>query len=154
MATRWVWMAVVGLPVLLICGSPAAGLAAQTEQAGPPPATAEQPKTAEPTTTKAPAASTNPLTTAKVPAATRPAGLVGTIVAVTPNSRTVVVDVPRGKDTLRIGAETTNNTRIMVHGKKASLAALKQGERVRITYHRTSTGDVATSLEVLRAPMG
>jgi len=161
MATRWGWMAVAGLPLVLIGASPAVGRAAQTEPAGQPPAkaeqsaaTAEQPKTTEQATTKVPEASASPVTTAKAPAAKRPAGLVGEVIAVTPDSHTIVVDVPRGKDTLRIGAEITDHTKVLVGGKNASLDALKEGERVRIAYHRTSTGDVATSLVVLRSSMG
>ena len=161
MTTQWAWMAVAGLPLLLIGGSPAVGRAAQTEPAGQPPvkaeqptATAEQPKTTEQATPKAPQASPSAATTAKAPSVKQPAGLVGKVVAVTPKSRTIVVDVPRGKETLRIGAEITDQTKILVGGKKASLDALKEGERVRIAFHRTNTGDVATSLEVLRSSMG
>ncbi len=161
MAMRWTRIVVAGLPLLLIGGSPAVGRAAQTEPAGQPPvkaeqptATAEQPKTTEQATPKAPEASASPVTTAKSPAVKRPAGLVGKVVAVTPKSRTIVVDVPEGKDTLRIGAEITDQTKILVGGKKVSLDALTEGERVRIAYHRTSTGDVATSLDVLRSSMG
>ena len=154
-------MVAAGLPLLLIGGSPAVGRAAQTEPAGQPPAKAEQPaatvehpKTVEQATTKAPEASASPVTTAKAPAVKQPAGLVGNVVAVTPTSRTIVVDVPQGKDTLRIGAVITDHTRILMGGKKASLDALKEGERVRIAFHRTSTGDVATSLDVLHGFVG
>jgi hypothetical protein len=161
MTTKWAWMAVAGLPLLLIGWSPAVGRAAQAEPAGPPPVkaespttTAEQPKTTEQAAPKAPEASASPVTTAKAPAAKRPSGLVGKVVAVTPTSRTIVVDVPEGKETLRIGAEITDQTKILVNSKKASLDALKEGERVRIAYHRTSNGDVATSLVVLRSSMG
>ena len=161
MATRWAWMPAAGLPLLLICGSPAAGLAAQTEPAGQAPAkteqssaTAEQPKTAEQQSANAPEASASKVVKAKAPTAKWPAGLVGKVVAVTPTSRTIVVDVPERNETLRIGAEITDQTKILVGGKKASLDALKEGERVRIAYHRTSTGDVATSLDVLRVSMG
>lgn len=78
----------------------------------------------------------------------------GTIVAAVPQSRTLVVDVPLGKDTLRVGAEVTNKTKIEVAGKKASLGDLKPGARVRINFHRVPTGDVATSVEVPRGPEG
>jgi hypothetical protein len=148
MAMRFAWMVAAGLPLLLIGGSPAVGRATETD------ATAEQPKTTEQATTKVPEASASPVTTAKAPAAKRPAGLVGEVVAVNPNSHTIVVDVPQGKDTLRIGAEITDQTKVLVGGKEASLDALKEGERVRIVYHRTSDGDAATSLVVLRSSMG
>ncbi len=160
--TRWTRMAAAGLPLLwAIGGVPAGGFAAQTEPAGQPPAkverpapTAEQPKTTAQPTVKAPEAPTSAAKTANAPVAKRPAGLVGKVVAVTPKSRTVVVDVPLGKHTLRIGAAVTDQTRILLGGKTASLEALKEGERVRIIYHRTSTGDVATALEVLRSSVG
>jgi hypothetical protein len=161
MAMRLAWMVAAGPPLLLMGGSPAVGRAAETEPAGQPPAkaeqsaaTAEQPKTTEQATTKVPEASASPVTTAKAAAAKRPAGLVGKVIAVTPNSHTIVVDVPQGKDTLRIGAEITDQTKVLVGGKEASLDALKEGERVRIVYHRTSSGDVATSLVVVGSSMG
>lgn len=161
MATKWTWLALAGLPLCLIGGSPAVGRAAQNEPAVQPPAkaeqaqaTGEQPKTTEQTTAKAPEAPASPAATAKAPAVKRPAGLVGKVIAVTPKSDTIVVDVPRGKDTLRIGAVTTDRTRILVDGKTAPLDALKPGEQVRIAYHRTDTGDVATSVVVLRSSMG
>ncbi len=157
MATRWTWLAAAGLPLLLIGGLPAIGVAAQTEPAAQPAAkaaNAEKTGTTEQTATKAPEAPANPAATAKAPEAKRPAGLVGKVIAVSAKSDTVVVDVPLGKETLRIGAVTTDRTRILVDGKKAPLDTLKPGERVRITYHRTDTGDVATSLQVLQLSMG
>jgi hypothetical protein len=161
MATRLAWTVAAGLSLLVIGGSPAVGRAAQNEPAGQAPAkaeqtpaAAEQPKTTEQTTTKAPEVSASSATTATATAVKPPAGSVGKVVAVTPKSRTIVVDVPRGTDTLRIGAEITDHTKILVGGKKASLDALKDGERVRIVYHRTSDGDVATSLVVLRSSVG
>ncbi len=161
LATRWAGLAAAGLPLLLIGGSPAFALASQSEPAAQPPAkaeqtpaAAEQPKTMEQTNAKAPEAPAGPAKTSKPPEAKLPAGRVGKVIAVTPKSDTVVVDVPLGKDTLRIGAVTTDRTRILVDGKKAPLDALKPGERVRIAYHRSDTGDVATLLEVLRSSMG
>ncbi len=154
MATSWAWMAVAGLPLLLIGAAPTAGRAAQAEPAGQSSAKTEQPQTTEQTTTKAPEALGNAAATAKAPEAKRPAGLVGKVIAVTPKSDTIVVDVPLGKETLRIGAMATDQTRILVGGKKASLDALKTGERVRISYYRTNAGDVATSLQVLGSSMG
>lgn len=109
------------LPLLLI-GMPMTALAAQGEQKASAPAD----KSAS--------------------AAPRPSGLVGKIVAVDVPNRTIVVDVPLGKETLRLGAETTDTTKIMAGGKEASLQALKEGERVRISYHRTDMGDVANSV--------
>jgi len=84
--------------------------------------------------------------------AEKPAGLVGTIVAVAPESRTLVVDVPLGTEVLRIGAVVTDKTKIEAAGKAATFENLKSGARVRITFRRTDTGDEAISVEVLRSP--
>jgi hypothetical protein len=157
MATRWTWLAAAGLPLFLIGGLPAFGVAAGTEPAAQPPAktaNAEKSGKTEETATKAPEAAANPAATAKAPEAERTAGLVGKVIAVTPASDTIVVDVPLGKETLRIGAMTTDRTRILVDGKKAALDILKPGERVRIAYYRTDSGDVATLLQVLQPSMG
>jgi hypothetical protein len=142
MALRWGWMLAGGLPLVLIGGVPAGALAAQAEQNGQPPAQTEK------ATPETPAKSEQPATV------TRPAGLVGTIVAVAPESQTIVADVALGKETLRLGAETTDETKILVGGKKASLDALKAGERVRISYHRTARGDVANSVVALQNSKG
>jgi len=142
MALKWGWFVAAGLPLVLIGGAPAVGLAAAAEQKVQPSAQAEK------AVQEVPAASEKPAATAQ------PAGLIGKIIAVTPQSQTIVVDVRLGKETLRVGAETTNETKIMVGGKKASLDALKAGERVRIAYHRTTTGDVAESVVALPVSQG
>jgi hypothetical protein len=82
--------------------------------------------------------------------AEKPAGLVGTIVAVVPASRTLVVDVPLGKEVLRIGAEVTDKTKITAAGKAVSLDRVNVGDRVRISFRRIEAGDEAISIEVLR----
>ncbi len=148
MGTRLSWIMAAGLPLLLIGGTPAIGLSAQGEQASTP--AKEAPATPE--ATKAPTgqeASKAPEASPKPAAAKQPAGMVGKVIAITPQSDTIVVDVPEGKETLRIGAEVTDRTKIMVNGKKASLQDLKNGERVRISYHRTPAGDIANSLVAL-----
>lgn len=81
--------------------------------------------------------------------AQQPAGHVGTIVAVVPASRTLVVDIPLRKDVLRVGAEVTGKTKIEAAGKRTSLESLKPGDRVRINFRRTAAGDEAVSVEVL-----
>ncbi len=121
MGPKYGWLLTATLPLLLI-GMPMTALAAQGEQK----ASAHPDKSAS--------------------AAARPSGLMGKIVAVDVPNRTIVVDVPLGKETLRLGAETTDTTKIMAGGKEASLQTLKEGERVRISYHRTDTGDVANSV--------
>jgi len=79
-------------------------------------------------------------------APTQPIGLRGHVVAVTPSAATIVVDVPEGSEVLRLGATVTDQTRIRVNGKAASLDDLKPGRRVWIAYDRTSAGDEATSV--------
>jgi hypothetical protein len=79
-------------------------------------------------------------------------GLVGTIIAVVPESRTVVVDVPLDRGVLRVGAELTGKTRIVAGGAPASFEALKAGARVRLAIRRIPTGTEATLVEVLREP--
>ena len=148
MRTRLFWMVALGLPLLLIGGSPSLGQACEAEQKAQAPAKAEQ--AAEPAK-EAPEAAKTPEKTERPVAAKKPAGLVGTVVAVTPGSKTLVVDVPQGKATLRIGAEVTDRTRIREGSKKASLAELKEGERVRINFRRVATGDEALSVDILRA---
>jgi hypothetical protein len=70
MALKWGWLVAAGLPLVLIGGAPAVGLAAAAEQKVQPSARAE--KAAQ----EAPAASGKPAATAQ------PAGLVGKIIAV------------------------------------------------------------------------
>jgi hypothetical protein len=82
------------------------------------------------------------------------AGLVGTIVAVIPESRTLVVDVPLSADVLRIGAEITKRTKIEAAGAAASFESLKPGARVRLNFRRVATGNEAISVEILRGAEG
>jgi ATP-dependent 26S proteasome regulatory subunit len=151
MRTRLFWMVALGLPLLLIGGSPSLGRAGEAEQKAQAPAKAEKAEKTE-EATKETTETTKASKPAEKPAETKkPAGLVGTVVAVTPASRAVVVDVPLGKQVLRIGAEVTDRTKIREGSKKASLADLKEGERVRINFRRVATGDEALSVDILRA---
>lgn len=86
----------------------------------------------------------------KPAAAEKPAGLVGTVIAAVPASRTLVVDVPLGKEVLRVAAEVTDKTKLTAAGKAVSLDRLKAGDRVRIEFRRVATGDEAIAVEVLR----
>lgn len=150
MKTNAIRMLAMGVSLILIGGAPALALAAETQQKAQPPAAAEKAEKKEEAAEKAKEATETP----KTEAAEKPAGLVGKIVAVSPESRTVVVDVPLGKEVLRVGAEVTNRTKIVERGKKASLATLKEGQRVRINFRRIATGDEALSLDILRAAKG
>ena len=86
--------------------------------------------------------------------ATRAAAYVGTVVAVTPDSRTLVVDVPLRETVLRVGAEVTDTTRITADGQAVSLDRLQTGDRVRISVRRIETGNEAISIEVLSGRRG
>ena len=65
--------------------------------------------------------------------------------------RTLVVDVPLGKEVLRVGAEVTDKTKLTAAGKAVSLDRLKAGDRVRIEFRRVATGDEAIAVEALRS---
>lgn len=146
MTNRWFSLMSLGL-ALVVEGAPlSVGMAGGAEQKVPVPATEE--KKAEPSkeateTKAAPAAPEN------AGVAERPAGLVGTVVAVVPESRTLVVDVPLGTKVLRIGAIVTEKTKIRTAGKGISFERLKEGARVRINFRRVATGDQAITVEVL-----
>jgi hypothetical protein len=81
-----------------------------------------------------------------------PMGFVGTVIAVVPASRTLVVDVPFDRDHLRIGAEVTGTTTITADGQSVSLDRLQTGDRVRISVRRMASGNEAISVEVLPGP--
>jgi hypothetical protein len=76
--------------------------------------------------------------------------LVGTIVAIVPESRTLLVDVAVGADFLRVAAVVTPRTRIEATGAPASFEDLQPGNRVRLNFRRITTGNEALSVEVLR----
>lgn len=130
MGKRWLWLMILGLALLLLAAPLSLGQAGEPEKKEPVPATEEK----------------------KAAAAEQPVGLVGSIVHITPESRMLVVDVPLGKDVLRIGATVTDTTKIEAAGKPAPFESLKPGARVRITFRRVATGDEAISVEVLRRP--
>jgi len=135
------WLTVLGLGLFLVALPLSTALAGEAEKKEPAPAKEEK-KAGAPAETKA--------APEKPAAAEKPAGLVGKIVAVVPASRTLVVDVPLGKEMLRIGAEVTDKTKIRAAGKSASFESLKAGARVRIDFRRVATGDEAISVDVLR----
>ena len=158
MKTNLFWLVALGLPLLLLGGAPSRGRAAEAEQKAQPPAKAEkaEPKaeTGEQKEGAAGKATEAKETPKRETAEKKPAGLVGTIIAFTPDSRTLVVDAPLGNQVLRIGAVVTDRTTIRQGSKKASLANLKEGERVRLNFQRIASGDEATSVDILRAAKG
>lgn len=94
------------------------------------------------------------------PAATRErkavptVSLVGTIVAIVPESQTILVDVPMSADVLRVGAAVTPQTKIEAHGNPAAFEDLETGSRVRLTFRRIPTGNEAVSVHILRVERG
>jgi hypothetical protein len=84
--------------------------------------------------------------------AEKPAGLVGTVVAVLPESNTLVVDVPHGKDHLLVGGMVTGQTKIVIGGKAAALENLTWGQKVRINIRRVTTGTELLTVEALDRP--
>jgi hypothetical protein len=138
-------LTVLGLGLFLVALPLAPALAGEAEKKEAAPAKEEK-KAEAPAETKA--------APGKPAAAERPAGLVGKIVAVVLASRTLVVDVPLGKEMLRIGAEVTQKTKLEAAGKAVSLESLKPGDHVRIQFRRIATGDEAISIEILGSPKG
>jgi len=74
---------------------------------------------------------------------------VGVVKAVTVASNTIVVEVPvDNKDTLTVGAEVTDQTKITSHGKPITLGDIKEGDKVVIQWTRLEGGLVANSITV------
>jgi hypothetical protein len=68
----------------------------------------------------------------------------GTVTAVVPDAKTLVVAVPRGEtDALVVGAWVTDQTVIMEGKAKKGLEDLKVGDRVWMKFERVSDGDIA-----------
>jgi len=145
MKAKFFWLTVLGLVLFLFALPLSTGLAGEAEKKEVSP-TKEEKTGAAPAEAKA--APPKPV------AAEKPAGLVGNIVAVSLATRTVVVDVPLGKDVLRVGADVTSKTKITAAGAPVSLDSLQVGARVRINFRRVAHGDEAISVEVLRSPKG
>ncbi|HEX9900512.1 MAG TPA: hypothetical protein VGC81_14915 [Candidatus Methylomirabilis sp.] len=80
--------------------------------------------------------------------------LVGTIVAVVPESQTILVDVRVSADVLRVGAVVTPQTKIEANGNPAAFEDLEAGSRVRLTFRRIATGNEAISVQILPGRRG
>jgi len=80
--------------------------------------------------------------------------LVGTVMAVVPESRTVVAAVPLEQGLLRLGAVVTDTATITTGGKPTGFDTLTPGAMVRIEFRRVPDGDEATAIEVLREARG
>jgi hypothetical protein len=86
--------------------------------------------------------------------ATPTVSLVGTIVAIVPESRTLLVDVRMSADILRVGAAVTPLTKIEANGNPAAFEDLEAGSRVRLTFRRIPTGNEAVSVQILHGHRG
>lgn len=68
----------------------------------------------------------------------------GTVTAVVPDAKTLLVTVPRGEtDALVVGAWVTDQTVIKEGKAKKGLQDLKVGDRVWMKFERVSDGDIA-----------
>jgi hypothetical protein len=142
------WWGLVVAGGLMVVLAPLSAVSAGEEKKAAEPAKQEQKAEAPPAEQKAEAPAEK-----KEPAkAEKPAGLVGTIVAVLPESNTLVVDVPHGKDYLRVGAVVTRQTKVRIGGKPAALENLTYGQKVRINIRRVPTGTELLSVEALDQP--
>jgi hypothetical protein len=155
MRLRW-WLLVVVVGVMVALAPVSLLQAGEEKKAAEP---AKQEKKAEAPAAEKKAEPAKEQKKAEAPAgkkeaakAEKPAGLVGTIVAVLPENNTLVVDVPHGKDYLRVGGMVTGKTRITIGGKKAALENLTWGQKVRINFRRVETGTELLSVEALDQP--
>lgn len=76
----------------------------------------------------------------------------GTVTAVVPDAKTLVVAVPQGKNnTLVVGASVTDQTVIKEGKTKKRLTDLKVGDHVWMKFERVSSGDIAHLIVVKQA---
>lgn len=76
-------------------------------------------------------------------------GDTGKVSAVTLSSQTIVVEIPRGTQNLTLGAVVKPDAVIQEDGKKIGLSDIRVGDRVRIEWVRTESGDEAHKITVL-----
>jgi hypothetical protein len=77
---------------------------------------------------------------------------VGKVSAVTVSSRTIVVEAPRGKDNLTVGAEVLPEAVIEAAGQRIGLAEVKVGACIRIAWSRGDHNNRAHRIVVLQQP--
>lgn len=76
----------------------------------------------------------------------------GTVTAVVPDAKTLVVAVPQGKNnTLVVGASVTDQTVIKEGKTRKRLTDLKVGNHVWMRFERVSSGDIAHLIVVKQA---
>ncbi len=76
-------------------------------------------------------------------------GDTGTVAAVTVASRTIVVEIPRGSDSLTVGAEVLPDAILQSKGRVIDLAQIQIGDRVRIEWSRGEHGVVTHKIVVI-----
>jgi len=77
--------------------------------------------------------------------------MTGKVSAVTLSSKTIVVEIPLGKDSLTVGGEITDETEISVNGKTATLNDIKVGDRVTVRWIKEEHGHRLLSI-VVKSP--
>ncbi len=77
-------------------------------------------------------------------------GDTGKVAAVTEASRTIVVEIPRGTDSLTVGAKVSPDAVLKADGRVIGLSEIKAGNRVRIEWSRTEHGTIAHKIIVLK----
>ena len=74
--------------------------------------------------------------------------MTGKVSAVTLSSKTIVVEIPLGKDSLTVGGEVTDETEVSVDGKTATLNDIKVGDRVTVRWIKEEHGHRLLSIVV------
>lgn len=77
-------------------------------------------------------------------------GDIGTVAAVAVDSRTIVVEIPRGTDSLTVGAEVLADAILKADGQAIDLADIQVGDQVRIEWSRSDEGVVAHKIIVTK----
>jgi hypothetical protein len=77
-------------------------------------------------------------------------GDTGKVSAVTVESRTIVVEIPRGTDSLTVGAEVLPEAILEADGQTIDLEDIQVGDQVRIEWSRTEQGILAHKIIVTK----
>lgn len=71
----------------------------------------------------------------------------GTVAALEPAERTVVIEVPQGKETFTVAGPLSPKAVVKKGGKTAQLDDVHVGDHVRVTWHQTAQGHEIAHLE-------
>ncbi|MBI3989658.1 MAG: hypothetical protein HY347_08570 [candidate division NC10 bacterium] len=77
--------------------------------------------------------------------------MTGKVSALTLSSKTIVMEIPLGRDSLTVGGEVTDETEISVDGKTATLNDIKVGDRVTVRWIKEEHGHRLLSI-VVKSP--